>query len=270
MESDWLKISRRWRLSATSREYGTGFPILTHAKSDDGLLDVCVLPCKSHADVVRLAMLAATGDHLHEEGVIYVQGRSVRIESPQPVPVQIDGDAAGHHAAVISSCLIRNWRLSCRDGMNDLIHLDRFPLFVIAGPCVIESAELCLTVGSRVQADLREAGHLTYIFKASFDKANRSSNSSFPRSGFAGRIGRAGTSETRSWACGFDGRARDRSSAGGGEGRRCPASAGVSGAADGFARRLRTNRQGREHQKGPVHVAAGNGHGHRKGQIRRQ
>ncbi|MDB5304819.1 MAG: kdsA [Phycisphaerales bacterium] len=62
--------------------------------------------------------------------------------------------------------------------MNDLLHLDRSPLFVIAGPCVIESAELCLTVGRHVKAVCDKLG-LTYIFKASFDKANRSSNSSF-------------------------------------------------------------------------------------------
>lgn len=62
--------------------------------------------------------------------------------------------------------------------MNDILHLDRFPLFVIAGPCVIESAEVCLTVGRHVKAVCDKLG-LAYIFKASFDKANRSSNSSF-------------------------------------------------------------------------------------------
>jgi 2-dehydro-3-deoxyphosphooctonate aldolase (KDO 8-P synthase) len=62
--------------------------------------------------------------------------------------------------------------------MDDLLHLDRFPLFVIAGPCVIESADLCLTVGARVKQICDRLG-LAYIFKASFDKANRSSNSSF-------------------------------------------------------------------------------------------
>jgi 2-dehydro-3-deoxyphosphooctonate aldolase (KDO 8-P synthase) len=62
--------------------------------------------------------------------------------------------------------------------MNDLLHLDRFALFVIAGPCVIESAELCLTVGSHVKRICGKLG-LGYIFKASFDKANRSSNASF-------------------------------------------------------------------------------------------
>lgn len=62
--------------------------------------------------------------------------------------------------------------------MNDLLHLDRFPLFVIAGPCVIESAELCLTIGSKLKSICDKLG-IAYIFKASFDKANRSSNSSF-------------------------------------------------------------------------------------------
>jgi 2-dehydro-3-deoxyphosphooctonate aldolase (KDO 8-P synthase) len=62
--------------------------------------------------------------------------------------------------------------------VNDLLHLDRFPLFVTAGPCVIESTELCLTVGSHVKQVCGKLG-LTYIFKSSFDKANRTSNSSF-------------------------------------------------------------------------------------------
>ena len=51
-------------------------------------------------------------------------------------------------------------------------------LFIIAGPCVIESRELCLTVGSRVKSICDKLG-IDYIFKASFDKANRSSNASF-------------------------------------------------------------------------------------------
>jgi 2-dehydro-3-deoxyphosphooctonate aldolase (KDO 8-P synthase) len=59
-----------------------------------------------------------------------------------------------------------------------LNQLTRSPLFVIAGPCVIESAELCLTVGRHVKSVCDKLG-LAYVFKASFDKANRSSNASF-------------------------------------------------------------------------------------------
>jgi 2-dehydro-3-deoxyphosphooctonate aldolase (KDO 8-P synthase) len=62
--------------------------------------------------------------------------------------------------------------------LDDLLRLDRNPLFVIAGPCVIESAEQCLRIGRHVQGVCERLG-LTYIFKASFDKANRSSNASF-------------------------------------------------------------------------------------------
>src|SRR4051812_49319455 len=51
-------------------------------------------------------------------------------------------------------------------------------LFVIAGPCVIESPELCLTVAKHVKTICDKLG-ITYIFKASFDKANRSSSDSF-------------------------------------------------------------------------------------------
>lgn len=48
------------------------------------------------------------------------------------------------------------------------------PLTIIAGPCQAESEELCLTVGRAVHARCQELG-LNYIFKASYDKANRSS-----------------------------------------------------------------------------------------------
>ena len=48
----------------------------------------------------------------------------------------------------------------------------------IAGPCVIESAELLDAVGERLAAINRTLG-TEIIFKASFDKANRTSISSF-------------------------------------------------------------------------------------------
>ncbi|MEM7681700.1 MAG: 3-deoxy-8-phosphooctulonate synthase [Planctomycetota bacterium] len=48
------------------------------------------------------------------------------------------------------------------------------PLCVICGPCSAESESVCLEVGAAVQQRCAELG-LGYIFKASFDKANRSS-----------------------------------------------------------------------------------------------
>jgi 2-dehydro-3-deoxyphosphooctonate aldolase (KDO 8-P synthase) len=51
-------------------------------------------------------------------------------------------------------------------------------LFVIAGPCVIESEELCMVVAGEVKRICAKLG-LGYVFKASFDKANRSSAESY-------------------------------------------------------------------------------------------
>jgi len=77
-------------------EYGTGFPILPKARPDDGLLDVCVIPCSSPFDLARFFLLSTTGEHPQEEGVVYLRGRHVTIDSPgKRVPVQVDGDAAG-------------------------------------------------------------------------------------------------------------------------------------------------------------------------------
>jgi 2-dehydro-3-deoxyphosphooctonate aldolase (KDO 8-P synthase) len=61
---------------------------------------------------------------------------------------------------------------------NALFSTDRSKFFVIAGPCVIESAELCLSVARHVKKICDDLG-LPYVFKASFDKANRSSGSTF-------------------------------------------------------------------------------------------
>lgn len=62
--------------------------------------------------------------------------------------------------------------------MNQLFDRKPDSFFVLAGPCVIESAELCLGVARHVKSICDELG-LPYVFKASFDKANRSSGSSF-------------------------------------------------------------------------------------------
>lgn len=52
------------------------------------------------------------------------------------------------------------------------------PLFLIAGPCVIESEEHALFMAREISALAMAAG-IGYIFKASYDKANRSSVKSF-------------------------------------------------------------------------------------------
>jgi len=52
------------------------------------------------------------------------------------------------------------------------------PLLVIAGPCVIESAELCLRIAATL-TELAARLPIRVVFKGSFDKANRTSVASF-------------------------------------------------------------------------------------------
>jgi 2-dehydro-3-deoxyphosphooctonate aldolase (KDO 8-P synthase) len=57
------------------------------------------------------------------------------------------------------------------------VGIDR-PFFLIAGPCVVESEGLVLDIAGRMREITASLG-IPYIFKASYDKANRSSKSSF-------------------------------------------------------------------------------------------
>ncbi len=52
------------------------------------------------------------------------------------------------------------------------------PLFLIAGPCVIESEALVMQIAGHLK-EVTSRMNIPYIFKASFDKANRSSGQSF-------------------------------------------------------------------------------------------
>ena len=51
-------------------------------------------------------------------------------------------------------------------------------LLLISGPCIYESLQLCMDVGGTIR-DLCQKLNIPYVFKASFDKANRSSAASY-------------------------------------------------------------------------------------------
>jgi 2-dehydro-3-deoxyphosphooctonate aldolase (KDO 8-P synthase) len=57
------------------------------------------------------------------------------------------------------------------------VGLDR-PFFLIAGPCVVESLQLQIDVAGELR-DITSALRIPFIFKSSYDKANRSSGASF-------------------------------------------------------------------------------------------
>jgi 2-dehydro-3-deoxyphosphooctonate aldolase (KDO 8-P synthase) len=71
--------------------------------------------------------------------------------------------------------------------LNFEVGLDR-PLFLIAGPCVIESADLAQETAGYLQELTAELG-IPFIFKSSFDKANRSSIGGFRGPGLEAGLG---------------------------------------------------------------------------------
>ena len=58
------------------------------------------------------------------------------------------------------------------------------PFFLIAGPCVIESGQLALATAAKLK-DICHRLNIPFIYKSSFDKANRSSGASFRGPGIA-------------------------------------------------------------------------------------
>ncbi|MEN6500999.1 MAG: 3-deoxy-8-phosphooctulonate synthase [Tenuifilaceae bacterium] len=64
------------------------------------------------------------------------------------------------------------------NSITTIKHLDSGNFFLMAGPCVVESEELAITVAEKVSA-IAEKFKIPYIFKASYRKANRSRIDSF-------------------------------------------------------------------------------------------
>ena len=52
------------------------------------------------------------------------------------------------------------------------------PLFLMAGPCVVESLDLAQETAGRIK-EVAAKNNVPFIYKSSFDKANRTSESSF-------------------------------------------------------------------------------------------
>ena len=76
--------------------YAAGLRILAHARCDDGLLDVCVLPCSGRVELALQAWRIWRGKHTEHRSVVYRQGKNVTITSREPVHYEVDGDTGGH------------------------------------------------------------------------------------------------------------------------------------------------------------------------------
>jgi len=82
--------------------YALGLSVARGARGDDGILDLRLFRRGSAFQMVRYLCNLALGRHERLEDVGSLSGRRVRIESDVPVPIQLDGDAAGFTPAEIS------------------------------------------------------------------------------------------------------------------------------------------------------------------------
>lgn len=75
--------------------YSLGLRVVRDARPDDGLLDLCIFPCTGRLQLVGHSLRTLVRRHLEHGGVRYTRLGHIRIESPELVPVQLDGEAAG-------------------------------------------------------------------------------------------------------------------------------------------------------------------------------
>ncbi|NUN53535.1 MAG: hypothetical protein HUU06_12205, partial [Planctomycetaceae bacterium] len=75
--------------------YGGLFDLLPGVSPDDGALDLCLLDARRRRSFFRYLWAARRGTLALHGDASSARGRSVRVESDGPVPVQVDGDPFG-------------------------------------------------------------------------------------------------------------------------------------------------------------------------------
>lgn len=83
-------------LVGNGRLYGGNFRVFQQADLRDGLLDVCVFPRVGWLTLLRCSLPLLLRGRLPVGAVRRFQGKRVRVESGARVPVEVDGELAGH------------------------------------------------------------------------------------------------------------------------------------------------------------------------------
>ena len=89
-------------LIGSIRRYGGRLRILANARYDDGLLDLCVFRCSSRMELLSHLHRVLRRRHIGHPKVLYRQCKRVDVASPDPVPIQLDGDVGGYLPASCS------------------------------------------------------------------------------------------------------------------------------------------------------------------------
>lgn len=82
-------------LVGNTRHYGGIFSIADRGRCDSGHLDICIVSKGTFTSLARYYFAAARGRVSQDRKIHYVTGTRIRIESAEPVAVQVDGDYFG-------------------------------------------------------------------------------------------------------------------------------------------------------------------------------
>ena len=289
----------RWLFGFNLPLYALGLPIAPDAVATDGLLDVCTFERGAVWSVARYLWHVMRKIHhtLPDAGLSRTGRFRLEPTTSASVAYQIDGDYGGTLPVDVevlarpaaAAGLPRDRpppRIYRPSNSTSFIREPRNPstkqitvpnnpaeigpyrcgsgqkLLVIAGPCVIENETLTLTIAERL-ADIARELPIQLVFKASFDKANRTSLSAYRGSGMeAGLKVLAKVGEVTGLPVTTDIHESQQAAA---VGEVCtllqvPA---FLVAANRFAGGSRANRPSRAREEGPVHVS-------RRHEIRRR
>jgi YegS/Rv2252/BmrU family lipid kinase len=93
---DHPDVSGSFVLVGNGRLYGGPFPLFAHADMQDGLLDVYVFKYMNYLHLMRYFRGMVFGSLSKFSDVTYFKARRLLVEASMPVPLEADGEVAGH------------------------------------------------------------------------------------------------------------------------------------------------------------------------------
>jgi YegS/Rv2252/BmrU family lipid kinase len=85
-----------WMVSVCNNPYmGGGLKVTPNAKMNDGLLDLCVVHKFNRFKLLAIMGTAFLGKHTRFKGITILRGRTIQVESTNPVTVHADGEVIG-------------------------------------------------------------------------------------------------------------------------------------------------------------------------------
>jgi diacylglycerol kinase (ATP) len=100
IDSDTIRVTPLLVAVANTKRYGGKALIAPDARPDDGLFDVCVIQNMGAFRLLRHLPKLFSGKHIRLSDVAVYKGRKIVINSSEPVPLHVDGEAMGEYSSI--------------------------------------------------------------------------------------------------------------------------------------------------------------------------